>query len=134
MLFYFDVIYGLSRVRDPEGSNLSDPVEALSEAEKIAVEIAVEELRRGNRLNADWRVEVLDEAREVVGSALFYDVLFKHPADRHSAAMLRRHFLGESKPWPPYQRSQEALAESREIVASVRSVFRQIKQQLDAIA
>lgn len=134
MLFYFDMIYGLKRVRDPEGSNCSDRAEALSEAEKIIVELAIEELRRGNRLSADWRIEILDETRAVAGTILFHDVLFDPPGDELSARMLRRHFLGETKPWPPYRRSQAALEESREIVASVRNVFREIKQQLDGLA
>jgi hypothetical protein len=134
MRFYFDVIFGLNRVADTEGSAFSSRAEAFVEAHKIVLELSIEELRKGCRLGADWRVEISDEAHATLGSVLFYDVLFEPPADQYSARILRQHLLGEVRPWPAYQRSQEALAESREIVASVRSVFREMKQRLDGLA
>lgn len=133
MLFFFDALLGADRVYDPEGAEFSDQSEAIREAGKITVELIVEELRQGKRVGADWRVDVLDSSRNSVASVLFFDVLFDPEESIHAVRMLRRHLLGEVDTWPPYQRSQAVLEETHEIAANVRAVFREMKQQLDAI-
>lgn len=134
MFCFFDAVLGLDRVRDLEGMQFADLEYAVVEAKNVAVEIAIEELRRGKRVGADWRIEVLDSSRSVLASVLFYEVLFEPAADMHAAQMMRRHFLGNPDPWPPYQRSRAALEETRVIADSVRAVFKEMKQRLDDLS
>ena len=133
MLFYFDAVLGLDRLRDLDGEELIDGEAALAEGRKISVEIVIEELRNGHRVGADWRIEVFDSERTLVGSVLFYEVLFEPSGDDHTARMMRRHLLGKGPQLQAYLRSQQTLRESQAIVANVRAVFREVKQSLDQI-
>ncbi|MBS0234815.1 MAG: hypothetical protein JSR99_15165 [Proteobacteria bacterium] len=134
MLYFFDAVLGLDRIRDPEGSEFPDVEAAMAEAGKTAAEISIEELRRGSRVGADWRIEILDTSRSVLASVLFYEVLLEPVADMHIARMMRRHFLGSPDLLPAYQRSRAALEDSRAIAENVRAVFSEMKQRLDALS
>ncbi len=134
MDYFFDAVLGLDRVRDNDGMQFADLESAMVEATKIAAEIIVEELRRGGRVGADWRIEVLDSDRTVIGSILFYEVIFEPAANAHAARMMKRHFLGHPDPWPAYQRSEAVIEESRAIAANVRRVFQEIRQRLDKVS
>lgn len=134
MDFFFDAVLGLDRVRDTDGIQFADVGSAMVEATKIAAEITIEELRRGGRVGADWRIDVLDSAGSLLGSVLFYEVIFEPAANVHAARMMKHHFLGHPDPWPAYQRSEAVLEESRAIAANVRAVFQEIRQRLDQVS
>ncbi len=59
-LFYFDVRDGEFLAKDPEGTELPDIEAALVEAQRVARELAIEDLKQG--IPIDGRlIEILDQ-------------------------------------------------------------------------
>lgn len=127
MLIFFDVIMGLRRVVGEDGAEFKDIETARAEATTIASEVVIEELRRGGRVGADWRIDVKDAAGIVLSRVLFYEVIFEPIANSYTATSLRRHLLGDPISKPSYHCSMAIIDEARVIAANVRNVFLGIK-------
>lgn len=141
MLYFFNVVRGSDKVRDPEGTEFADLEEARAEAEQTARDLAADELRRGRPILAGWRVEVTDGHDKLLATVAFEAAVLKVPA--RPVASTGGGGLLPMRPRPDaaneagflehYHRVSALFEETRHLAARVRSTFEEMRKQLAAI-
>jgi len=129
MLYFFNIVRGSDKVRDPEGTEFADLEEARAEAEQTARDLAADELRRGRPILAGWRVEVTDGHDKLLATVAFEAAVLKVPAGR----LLPMRSANETGFLEHYHRVSALFEETRHLAARVRSTFEEMRKQLAAI-
>jgi hypothetical protein len=86
MRYFFELIEGSKRVRDPEGGDYDGLASAKAEAEQVARDLAAEHLRKGRALPLAWRIEITDSFGQVCAIVAFDTaILERKPTVKTSA-------------------------------------------------
>ena len=132
MRYFFDVVLGQDRVRDPEGSDLDHFDAATAEAAQIAREFAAEVLSKGEAVRADWTIEVLNEAGQILTTCRLQDVILAVDAAEGNE-LSTKHSRIPLAFYEYHWKSKTIFEETRSIVQDVRSTFNEIRKQLEQL-
>lgn len=132
MLYFFDIYRDKERICDPEGSEIPTFAEAMTEAERIARDIATEELSNGRALSSSWHVAIRGADKVLSMISIQNAALGRNTEQRQDVieSSLASDFQEKSGFLIHYHRSRLLIEESRQIVQNVRSTFEQIRSQL----
>jgi hypothetical protein len=141
MRYLFNIVLGSKRIQDPEGAEFADMGAARAEAEQSARDLAAEHLRGGQAIPGNWSIEITDNIGNVQATFPFVAVIVDgnaHFGPKRSANERTSHLIAsmqaEYAAFVEKRRRADLLfAETRELAASVRTTFQEMRRQLAAL-
>jgi len=75
MRYYFHILNGRERLRDPDGDEFPSLASARAEATQCARDLIAEELRCGRAVPSQWGIQIADEDETIVDTLPFAALL-----------------------------------------------------------